>query len=78
MRFHEIFLKLVIKVYKCYVRRFFLHVANDIFYVRLASKVLQNLPPKNDKMLVPYNECSLTPDCCKSIKLGIFLQLLLS
>ena len=41
---------------------FFLYAADNIFYVRLASRVLQNLPPKNDKMFVPYNERSLIPD----------------
>ena len=52
----------MIKFYEWYVKRFFLYAADNIFYVRLASRVLQNLPPKNDKMFVPYNERSLIPD----------------
>ena len=54
LRFHEIFHKLLIKFYKCFVRLFFLYVANNVFYVRLTSKVLQNLPPKSYKMFVAY------------------------
>ena len=55
LRFHEIFLKLLIKFYKCFVRLFFLYVANNVFYVRLTSKVVQNLPPKSYKVFLLIN-----------------------
>ena len=45
LRFHEIFLKLAIKFYECFIRQFFvrtLYLGDNNFYVKLASKILQN------------------------------------